>query len=142
MRVNENRSGRATAPDLFQHFAIGHLREPVPAIFLRCGHSEHADAAQAIDHAARNRDLYREIAEAHAEYCPIRFVPPRESADTASPNPPRTDPGKVLSQTRAPAAPQKAVPQPAEFLSVFARRVYSFNYSRATNSSRARSRVQ
>src|SRR6266481_8120832 len=54
MRVNENRSGRATTPDFLQHFAIGHLRETVPAVFLRRGQSQHADASEAINHAARN----------------------------------------------------------------------------------------
>src|SRR5580765_2555812 len=54
MRVNENRCGRATSSDFFQHLAVGHLRKTVSAIFLGCRHAEHADAPQPIDHAARN----------------------------------------------------------------------------------------
>src|SRR5438046_4246041 len=57
MRVNEYRSGRATSSDFLQHFAVGHLREPVPAVFLRRGHSQHSDAPEAINHAARNVSL-------------------------------------------------------------------------------------
>src|SRR5215471_14781746 len=54
MRVNEYRSRRATTPDFFEHLAVGHLRESVSAILLRGGHAEHADTPQPIDHAARN----------------------------------------------------------------------------------------
>src|SRR6476660_339281 len=57
MRVNKNRCRRATSPDLFQHFAVGHLREPVSAVFLRCRHAEHADTPQPIDHATWNIGL-------------------------------------------------------------------------------------
>ena len=54
MRVNENRCRCATAADFLQHLAVRHLRKAASAIFLRRGHAEHADASQAVDHAARN----------------------------------------------------------------------------------------
>src|SRR6476660_4732871 len=54
MGVNENRCRGTTSSDFFQHFAVGHLREPVSAVFLRCRHAEHADTPQPIDHATRN----------------------------------------------------------------------------------------
>src|SRR6266487_5105272 len=54
MRIYEDRCRCATTPDFFQHFAIGHLREPVSAIFLRRGHAQHANASQTINYAARN----------------------------------------------------------------------------------------
>jgi hypothetical protein len=54
MCVYENRRRRAAPPDFFQNFAVGHLRKSMPAILLRGGHTEHANAAQAVDHAARN----------------------------------------------------------------------------------------
>src|SRR6266480_346008 len=53
MRVYENRCRRATAPDLFQYFAVRHLRETASAVFLRRGHTKHTDASEAIDHATR-----------------------------------------------------------------------------------------
>src|SRR5262245_33049981 len=54
MRVNKNRCGCATSSDLLQHLAVGHLREPASAVFLRRSHSEHADTPQPIDYIARN----------------------------------------------------------------------------------------
>src|SRR5438874_11549998 len=54
MCVYENRRRCATLSDFFQNFAIGHLRKSAPAILLWRGHTEHTDAAQAVDHAARN----------------------------------------------------------------------------------------
>src|SRR5437667_12747455 len=54
MRIYEDRCRCATTPDFFQHFAIGHLREPVSAVFLRRGHAQHANASQTINYAARN----------------------------------------------------------------------------------------
>src|SRR5438093_973866 len=54
VRVYENRCRCATAPDFFQHFAVRHLREAASAVFLRRSHAEHTDAAQTVDHLARN----------------------------------------------------------------------------------------
>src|SRR5215813_5811092 len=54
MRIHENRCRCAAAADLFQNFAVGHLRETMPAIFLRCSHAKHADPAKSVNHAARN----------------------------------------------------------------------------------------
>src|SRR5438552_309681 len=54
MRVNENGCRCATPSDFFQNFAIGHLREPVSAVFLGRGHAQHANASQTINYAARN----------------------------------------------------------------------------------------
>src|SRR5262249_62272674 len=76
---------------------------------------------------------------------PIRFVAPLEYADTASPNRKRNVPETAPSQTRAPAALQKAIPQPVESLSVAPRRVCSFSLpveKGATHCSRRRSPVQ
>src|SRR5215208_8515037 len=41
MRVNKNGCRRATSSDFFQHFAVGHLRETVSAVFLRRSETEH-----------------------------------------------------------------------------------------------------
>src|SRR5262249_33777768 len=76
---------------------------------------------------------------------PIRFVAQPEYADRASPNRKQNALGKVPSRTRAPAALQKAVPQPVESLSVAPRRVCSFSLpveKGATHCSRRRSPVQ
>jgi hypothetical protein len=54
MRVDEDRCRCATAAYFFQNFAVGHLRETASAIFLRRGHTEHADAPKAINHLAGN----------------------------------------------------------------------------------------
>src|ERR1700757_820961 len=54
MRIDENRCRRAPTADFFQHFAVSHLRKSASAVFLRRRHTKHADASQAIDHAARN----------------------------------------------------------------------------------------
>src|SRR6266511_2227226 len=43
----------ATPPNLFQHLAVGHLRESAPAVFLQCGHAEHSDAPKTINYLAR-----------------------------------------------------------------------------------------
>src|SRR5215471_15483680 len=53
MRIDKNRGRCATTTDLFEDFAVGHLRESASAIFLRRSHTEDADPAKAIDHAAR-----------------------------------------------------------------------------------------
>src|SRR5262249_25319250 len=45
---------RATSSDLLQHLAVGHLREPASAVFLRCRQAEHAGTPQSVDHAARD----------------------------------------------------------------------------------------
>src|SRR6266436_7254148 len=42
MRIDKNRGRCATPADFFQHFAVGHLREAAPAVFLRRGHAKHA----------------------------------------------------------------------------------------------------
>src|ERR1043166_113042 len=44
MLVTKNGYRRATTPDYFEDFAVGHLAEPVSAVFLRRSHSEHADS--------------------------------------------------------------------------------------------------
>ena len=40
--------------DFLQHFAILHLGKAAAANFFRRGHPENADAAEAVDHVARN----------------------------------------------------------------------------------------
>src|SRR5262249_28386490 len=87
------------------------------------------------DRFPQGRALRSKICGVRCAFHPTRLAAPLEYADKASPNPKRNVPEKVPSQSRAPAAPQKAVPQPAEFLSVAARRVCSFN-SRSQKSER------
>jgi hypothetical protein len=53
VRIHENGCRCAAAADLFQDFAVSHLRESTPAIFLRRSHAEHANSAKSINHAAR-----------------------------------------------------------------------------------------
>src|SRR5438105_3307260 len=52
MRIHENGCRCAAAANLFQNFAVSHLRESTAAIFLRRSHAEHADSAEAINHTA------------------------------------------------------------------------------------------
>src|SRR6478609_1789950 len=152
MRVNKNRCRRATSPDLFQHFAVGHLREPVSAVFLRCRHAEHADTPQPIDHATGNIrlpiDLRRikicnqkfakfsknliqlallRLRDARIRHHPIRHEMPLEKSFR---KPQRLGPCKeqFLSLLNL-------------FLSLFVEFVHSIE-KRATNSSRACSHVQ
>src|SRR5438874_10311847 len=54
MRVHEHRSRCATAADLLQNFAVGHLAEPVTANFLRRSRAKHADSSKSIDHITRD----------------------------------------------------------------------------------------
>src|SRR6266550_1981289 len=81
------------------------------------------------DRSPQDRDLHSKIYEAQQAFDPARPVAPPGCADTASPNPTRNALGKGLSQSPAPAALQRAVPQPVESLSVAARRVCSFNFA-------------
>src|SRR4030095_16896189 len=152
MRVNENRCRRTTSSDFFEHFAVGHLREPMSAVFLRCRHAEHADTPQPIDNAARNIrlpiDLRRieiciqkfakfskrliqlallRLRDARIRHHPIRHEMPLEKSFR---KPQRLGPCKeqFLSLLNL-------------FLSLRVELVHSIE-KRATNSSRARPRVQ
>jgi hypothetical protein len=51
--IHKNGSRCTAASNFFQDFAVGHLRKPMPAIFLRRGHAEHANSAESINYAAR-----------------------------------------------------------------------------------------
>src|SRR5438552_12367371 len=57
MRINKNRSRRATPADLFQNLAVCHLRKTAAAKFFGRSHSEHPDSTKAVDHFARNIGL-------------------------------------------------------------------------------------
>src|SRR6266446_674973 len=57
MGVDKNRCRRAARADFFQNLAVRHLRKTVSAVFHRRGHSQNADAAQPVNHFARNLRL-------------------------------------------------------------------------------------
>src|ERR1700720_4243193 len=57
MGVHKDRCRRAARADLFQNLAVRHLRKTVTAVFHRRGHSQNADAAQTVNHFARNLRL-------------------------------------------------------------------------------------
>src|SRR6266498_5201940 len=52
MRIHENGCRCAAAADLFQNFAVSHLRKSTPAIFFRRSHAEHTNSDKAINHTA------------------------------------------------------------------------------------------
>ena len=54
MRVGEDRGRGAARSDFLEHRAVGHLGKSAAADFLRRGHAENADAAEAVDHVARD----------------------------------------------------------------------------------------
>ena len=57
MRIREDRRRGAACADLLQHLAVLHLGEAAAANFLRRGHAENADTAQAVNHVARDVGL-------------------------------------------------------------------------------------
>ncbi len=57
MRIGEDRRRSAAPADFLQHLAVLHLGKTAAAHFLRRGHAEHADAAEAIDDMARDIGL-------------------------------------------------------------------------------------
>src|SRR5215831_10111767 len=97
----------------------------------RCarGHQLRCAECPPADRSPQHQGVHPKSCGVHAPCRPAHPFGPPESADTASPNPTRNALGKALSQTPAPAVLQKAVPQPAESLSVAAHRVCSFNLS-------------
>ncbi len=54
MRVGEDRGRGAARADFLEHLAILHLGKAAAADFLRRGHAENADPAEAVDHMPRD----------------------------------------------------------------------------------------
>src|SRR4029079_208567 len=90
-------------------------------------HRSRSEEYLPADRFPQHPDPHSKTCEVQQAFDSARPVAPPGCADTASPSPTRNALGKVLSQTPAPAAPQSAVLQPAEFLSVAVLRVCSFN---------------
>src|SRR5882757_7087085 len=152
MRVNKNRCRRATSPDLLQHFAVGHLRETMSAIFLRRRQAEHAGTSQPIDHATGNIRLPIDLRR--IEICIQKFAKFSKSLielallsfrDTRIRHHPIRHEMPLEESFRK---PQGLGPCKEQFLSLLnlflslrVELVHSIEM-RATNSSRARPRVQ
>ena len=110
------------------------------AVFCRRGHAEHADSAQPVDHVrgmsacrsicAASSSASRNCAQVAQRLDPTRSVAPSGIRGYGITQSDTKCPAKSPLRSQAPAAPQKAVPRPAEFLSVSARSVYSWSIKR------------